>query len=231
MTNKIFTFGDGFATGHIWPEWPQILQVLVPEYTVTNTSAIGAGTEFLVTGLVDLLPDIANSRVVFQWPWHKRFDKLIEDTVWPKLVANDSYGFNCVLDAQKRNWWISSASQLPDVQQYHQHLVQEQQQILRQCVYRKLVDGFLKSNNCLTVHTSTEEQQQYSEQYKQLRGTSVQPSPIVHFYWLVNTIVPQLHLTVDQKRQHQLEQMILVNNWEPFLSNNQWDSIVKSLSL
>ena len=44
--NKIFCFGDGFATGHIWPEWPQILQELAPQYQVINTAGIGAGSEF-----------------------------------------------------------------------------------------------------------------------------------------------------------------------------------------
>ena len=41
--NKIFCFGDGFATGHIWPEWPQILQALVPQHQVINTTGIGEG--------------------------------------------------------------------------------------------------------------------------------------------------------------------------------------------
>jgi hypothetical protein len=45
---KIFCFGDGFATGHIWPEWPQILQALVPNCQVVVTAGIGAGSEFLV---------------------------------------------------------------------------------------------------------------------------------------------------------------------------------------
>ena len=50
--NKIYTFGDGFATGHIWPEWPQLLQALLPDYTIINTAGIGAGCEFLISELV-----------------------------------------------------------------------------------------------------------------------------------------------------------------------------------
>ena len=56
---KIYTFGDGFATGHLWPEWPQILQALVPDYQVHNTAGIGAGAEWLVSGFVDLIPDLS----------------------------------------------------------------------------------------------------------------------------------------------------------------------------
>lgn len=74
---KIFTFGDGFATGHVWPEWPQILQALITDHKVINTAAIGAGSEFLVTHFVDLMPQIQNSVVIFQWPNALRFDKLI----------------------------------------------------------------------------------------------------------------------------------------------------------
>ena len=51
---KIFCFGDGFATGHIWPEWPQILQTLLPDKQIINTAGIGAGAEFLVSGFADL---------------------------------------------------------------------------------------------------------------------------------------------------------------------------------
>ena len=120
---KIYTFGDGFATGHLWPEWPQILQALVPDYTVNNTcSAIGAGAEYLVTGLVDLVPELANNLVIFQWPMAARFDKLIEDKHWFHVGKTDPvYHFNF----HKRPygiWWISSASQQPQVKErglYH----------------------------------------------------------------------------------------------------------------
>jgi hypothetical protein len=231
--NKIFTFGDGFATGHIWPEWPQILQALLPDYTVINTAGIGAGTEYLVANLIDLLPSMHHSKVVFQWPWHKRFDKLIEDNTWTEQIAADSYGFNCVHDTQSRSWWLSSASQMHDVQHYHNHLVQDQQQRLRQSVYRVLVENSLSNIDCLAVHTSTEQQDLFSKRYLDLRGTSVQPSPIVHFLWLTQEIVPQLCVQVDIARQQQLEQLIRSVDWQPFANNQTklWDSVIKSLSL
>jgi len=64
--DTIFCFGDGFATGHLWPEWPQILQALLPNYTVITTAGIGAGDEFLVSGFVDHVPNSNNC-----WPRSK----------------------------------------------------------------------------------------------------------------------------------------------------------------
>jgi len=79
-TTKIFCLGDGYAHGHIWPEWPQILQALVPDIKVIVISAIGAGHEFLINEL--LSNDIKDSLVIFQWPDHRRFDKLMQDASW-----------------------------------------------------------------------------------------------------------------------------------------------------
>ena len=117
---KIFCFGDGFATGHIWPEWPQILQTLVPDYQVVITAGIGAGSEFLVSGFVDQICNMRDSTVIFQWPQANRFDKLIEDASWKSIIASDPvYHFNVVHDMYDRNWWLSSASKDQTIIEYH----------------------------------------------------------------------------------------------------------------
>jgi hypothetical protein len=216
---KIFCFGDGFATGHIWPEWPQILQTLVPEHQVINTAGIGAGTEFLVSGFVDLIDLMHDSIVIFQWPGAARFDKLVEDDSWQNIIANDpTYHFNVNVDAQGRNWWLSSASTVQDVQCYHSLYVQQSQHNRRQQVYQTLVSQTASNLNCQIVHTSTWSADTFSQhdRFRSTRQTQVQPSPIVHFYWLIEQIIPQIAITVDQNLQKELELLINQTQWIPY---------------
>jgi hypothetical protein len=214
---KIYTFGDGFATGHLWPEWPQILQALVPEYPVINTcSAIGAGAEYLVTGFVDLVPELANNLVIFQWPMAARFDKLIEDKHWFHVGKTDPvYHFNF----HKRPygiWWISSASQQPQVKEYHEKFVQSGQHNIRLQNYQTLVRNTLENLNCDYCFTSTNEQQYYStlSRFAETRQQEVQPSPVVHYYFLIEKILPNINITYDQVRAHRLENLITAQSWQ-----------------
>jgi len=216
---KIFCFGDGFATGHIWPEWPQILQTLVPEYQVINTAGIGAGTEFLVSGFVDLLDCMHDSIVIFQWPGAVRFDKLVQDDSWQNIIANDpTYYFNINVDSQDRKWWLSSASKVQEIQNYHSIYVQQHQHNRRQQVYHALVSQTASNLNCQIVHTSTESEDIFGQdtRFKSTRQTEVQPTPIVHFYWLIEKIIPQINVTVDTNLQKELESLINETHWIPY---------------
>lgn len=233
-TNKIFTFGDGFATGHIWPEWPQILQALLPDYQIINTAGIGAGTEFLVSGFVDQVPNMNNGTVIFQWPYHKRFDKLLEDASWQQVIDNDPvYHFNTVTDHGRRKWWLSSASRTKEIQHYHEQYVQSCQDLNRLRVYRTLVDHTALALDCKIFHTSSRDQEQFSQQprFATTRQTEVQPSPVVHFYWLVEQVLPQIGIAADQKLQLQLEQLIAQTQWIAYCPDREetWATICDQL--
>lgn len=232
--NKIFTFGDGFATGHIWPEWPQILQVILPNYQIVNTAGIGAGAEFLVSGMVDILTDMTDQQAIVQWPIPNRFDKLLQDQTWDHTIANDNvYHFNRVHDSQDREWWLSSASD--SVNRYHQHYVQILQAQRRLEIFQKLVKHTLNDINCQVLYTSTQEQQIYSQQSRffATRQCQVQPSPVVHFYWLVEEILPNLNVCVDQLVLEQVEKSIVDTNWIPYDPNRDsvWQDIIKQTRL
>jgi len=231
---KIYTFGDGFATGHLWPEWPQILQALVPDYSVNNTcSAIGAGAEYLVTGLVDLVPELANNLVIFQWPWAARFDKLIEDKHWFHVGKTDPvYHFNF----HKRPygiWWISSASQQPQVREYHEKFVQSEQHKIRLQNYQTLVRNTLENLNCGYCFTSTHEHQYYStlNRFAEIRQQEVQPSPVVHYYFLIEKILPQINIVYDSARAAKLETLITAQSWQSYDPDSEeiWRDLVARL--
>jgi hypothetical protein len=233
-TNKIFTFGDGFATGHIWPEWPQILQALLPDYQVINTAGIGAGAEFLVSGFVDCIPDMRNSTIIFQWPWHQRFDKLVEDDSWQQIISNDPvYYFNTVVDHNDYKWWLSSASKAKEVQQYHSRYVQKNQSLNRSRVYQTLLDHTALALDCKILHTSTQDEENFSRlpKFFSTRHSEVQPSPIVHFYWLIEQVLPKVDIEVDQALKHKLEQLINQTQWIPYCPDRQetWATICAQL--
>jgi hypothetical protein len=232
--NKIFCFGDGFATGHLWPEWPQILQALLPEHHVINTAGIGAGDEFLVSGFVDLIPEMANQQLIFQWPWTGRLDKLLQDHSWQDIISNDSvYHFNIVTDTKSRQWWLSSASKSADVTKYHAQYVQSLQHQRRQEIYQQLVSQTAANLNCHIIHNTSQAQEKFSrdKRFELIRQTEVQPSPAVHFYWLTEHVIPQLNVTVAPDRQLMLESLILQTTWIPYANNQQeiWQNLQDQL--
>jgi hypothetical protein len=234
QTNKIFTFGDGFATGHIWPEWPQILQALLPDYQVINTAGIGAGAEFLVSGFVDLVPDMRGSTVIFQWPQHQRFDKLVEDDSWQHVITNDPvYYFNTVVDHNGCTWWLSSASKAKEVQQYHDQYIQKSQSLNQIRIYQTLVDHTAHALDCKILHTSTQDEEKFSRspQFFSTRQFEVQPSPVVHFYWLIEQVLPKVDIDVDQTLKHKLELLINQTQWIPYCPDRSetWASICAQL--
>lgn len=233
--NKIFCFGDGFATGHIWPEWPQILQALLPQYQVINTAGIGAGSEFLVSGFVDLIKDMQDSIVIFQWPSIKRFDKMLQDDSWQSTISNDPvYHFNVNTDLGNRLWWLSSTSTNEEIKNYHTRFVQSQQHARREQVYRTLVLNTCNNLNCRVIYTSTYEQDRFSRstRFKLNRQDQVQPSPIVHFYWLIEKILPHVDIVIDRQQQKTLETIINQTTWTPYDPDREeiWSQIKDQLA-
>lgn len=229
-TNKIYCFGDGFATGHIWPEWPQLLQALFPDYQVKVLAGIGAGAEFLVSQFVDHMP-YDDTIVIFQWPDANRFDKIIQDTQWKDIVDNDPvYHFN-TYNVNNHEWWLSSASSSPLVKQYHQIYVQSAQSAHRLQVYQQLVKEILDKSCSKYLFITTPEQDRYSKTtHSEVRGNQVQPSPLSHFYFLIEKIIPQLNL--HSNLIDRLEQILIATTWLAYDPNRheQWIKIQQDLN-
>lgn len=213
-TSKIFCFGDGYATGHIWPEWPQILQVLFPDTQVEILAGIGAGPEFLVSRFVEHIP-YDNATVIFQWPIAERFDKIIQDQYWKDIVTNDPvYHFN-TYDIDGHKWWLSSASSNSEIKKYHQTYVQSTQAQYRLEIYQQLVKEILEKSQSKYLFVTTSEQEKYSKKFhNNVRGHEIQPSPLSHFYFLTEKIMPRLNLhshLIDR-----LEQILIDTIWQPY---------------
>jgi hypothetical protein len=214
--NKIFCFGDGYAQGHIWPEWPQILQVLCPEYTVVPITGIGAGNEFLISQL--LAQEVSNQKVIFQWAQHNRFDKLLQDHNWQTLAESDpTYHFN-FYKFNDQHWWLSSASNLPEIIKYHNFYIQKDQSLLRYQNQQTLIKTYLEFNCADYYFTSKEIQEKFSRQsrFSNLRGIEIQPSPIVHFFFVIEILVPAINLVINKNQAEFLRNKIQNHKWVPY---------------
>ena len=215
-TNKIFCLGDGYAHGHIWPEWPQILKVLLPDYEIITGTGIGAGNEFLIDNLLNF--DCQDQIVIFQWAHPYRFDKLLQDNQWQILAQQDPvYHFNFENNASG-TWWLSSASQDTKVQEYHEFFIQTQQANLRLKTQKILVENYLQNKKCRYWFTSTQQQEEFcrSHQHKNLRGAQIQPSPIMNFYFVVECIQPALDLEIDSELQNAAYASIIEHQWAAY---------------
>ena len=225
--------GDGFAHGHIWPEWPQILQALVPTMPVTVVSGIGAGNEFLVSSLLSEEPD--QDIVVMQWAQSDRFDKIVQDQQWEGIARDDMvYGENFYnLDGDR--WWLSSGSQASEIQRYHSFFVQSRQCSRRLRDLQKLVQGFLVSRSCSYLAISTPSQDTFSRQsrFQAIRGDQVQPSPLVHMIYLQEMILPHLPVQIDPVRADRLNAVLRNTDWRPYHPDRVeiWKKIINDLDI
>lgn len=229
-TNKIYCLGDGFAHGHIWPEWPQILQALLPSKDIVTITGIGSGHEFLISGLLDQSP--CNSDVLFQWPMSNRFDKLIEDQRWIDRIKNDPVYFFNVYPSPHGSWWLSSASLDPDVRHYHDNIIQKKQHIRRLEMAKILIKSYLESRNCRYLEFSNEDQENFIQQkYHRLRGTEIQPGPLVHYYYVIETLIPKLGYEVAKSTATTLEKRIRSHAWKPYDPDriDLWQKMISQL--
>lgn len=217
-TNKIFCLGDGFAHGHIWPEWPQIMQALLPQYEIVLISGIGAGNEFLINGLLEVDTLIKNQTVVFQWADANRFDKLLQDDNWTDLAKSDPvYHFN-FYQSNNKNWWLSSASDNARVKEYHNFYVQHDQAQLRLTNQKILISHYLQNNHCNYYFTSTHEQIKFGNtgRFKQLKSNEIQPTPLEHFYFVIEVLLPAVNISCHEARVDQLKKRIANQIWTAY---------------
>lgn len=230
---KILCIGDGYAHGHIWPEWPQILKIILPCTEIVVISGKGAGNEFLIDGL--LRHNVSNQAVVFQWASHRRFDKVIEDHEWDKIREQDLAYHSHSYKSHDNTWWLSGESDHPKVKYYRDFFVQEQQSRNRMKNQQELVKGYLANKNCRYVKISTLQQEQYSRlpKFLNLRGNAIQPSPIVHHDFLCEEIMPALSIDYDKYRAEQLREMIMQVKWVPYNPDRVkiWWEIIEQLDI
>jgi hypothetical protein len=254
---KIFTFGDGYATNHIWPEWTALLSAIYNNCQVINVSGVGAGHEFLTTSIIDQYIKDKNGLFLVQWPWPFRFDKLIENNTWENIIKLDSVYKENYVNQSNRVWWLSSESKLEEVKKYHTFYIQKEQARLRMFNNMFLIKNLLKDSNYyffLTANCPLTDQQKIDllddkwiwetpwqgmlefslkDEYKDVRQNEVQPSPIVHLEWVIKFLLPKIPYHYSENRLNRLRSIVNETNWVPFYWDRDclWENILRNLDV
>ena len=239
----IYTFGDGFAAGHIWPEWPQFIEILT-QSPVSNFGHIGAGNEFIFNCAVKAaLTATSDDIFLIQWADPNRFDKIIEDKVWKELQKTDIVYADINSTVFDQTWWSTSASQLSEIEKYKSFYIQEQQAYNRTFLYMISLSKMLDFLKIKHLYFSTYpivqaeglpwidiDLESYSQQFND-RESEIQPSPIVHFRYVVEKILPRLNINL--KYQTEIEQLIKNYNFVAFDSDRKyiWEKFKDEISL
>lgn len=245
----IYTFGDGFAAGHIWPEWPQILQA-VSHDIVINQAYPGAGNDLIFsTALRTAWSAEKISTFIIQWAPCRRFDKLLEDDSWNHIIKNDSKYANAVYQVYDQKWWLSSGSN--QVLDYHNKYQQIQQKTLFDIYHMILLNQFLISqgHRCLYLWTYDFDsagldpctKQQFNQLPwingsqgmdtlidRSLRGTDIQPLPLGHALWVQQYLIE----FVDEPKLNKMIELLSDVCWVAFDPDRdeQWNQIKNQLS-
>jgi hypothetical protein len=132
---------------------------------------------------------------------------------------------------KNETWWLSSASEQKEVQDYHNIFIQPSQHKIRQNDYRILVENTLSNLKCTYITIDTLDQEKFSRDviFSEVRLSEVQPSPVVHFRYLTENIIPQLdNITIDNNRLLVLQSRIFSHNWQAYDPDR--DEIWKKMS-
>ena len=256
--NNIFCFGDGYAHGHIWPEWPQLLQAIYPEVTVTPTTGIGAGNEFLINAVLSQGATGTPGIYIVQWATDKRLDKLIDSPAWNSVINTDPTYSKNIVTLDNNNWWLSSGSKQKEILDYHNFYIELSQASLRTYNYMVLLKNYfennkieyyymfthqpigltkIQKNNILDANWAWHEpwtgMSEYSDQtkYKNTRQNEVQPAPPIHLDWLIDCLLDKLPYTLDHTRLSKLKKLVNTERRTPYYWDReaQWDDLLSLL--
>ena len=236
----IYTFGDGYASGHIWPEWPQLLSAVLQQ-PINNYGHVGAGNEYIFNCAVKAAL-IARPGDIFivQWAKTDRFDKIIQDSVWAALHDTDLVYNKINATSFNQTWWSTSASMLPEISNYHDFYIQSAQSENRSILYMISLAHMLQAVGATYLYFST-----YSHDYSahnnyfdlqelkwvshegmsqwaqrlNIAGTEVQPPPATHLKYVVDELIPRLGLELSSKIKAELTQIVSQHSFIPYY----WD--------
>jgi hypothetical protein len=256
--NSIFCFGDGYAHGHIWPEWPQLLKAIYPEVTVHSTTGIGAGNEFLINAVLSQCAKGIPGVYLVQWAIERRLDKLISSPKWNSVISADPTYSENIVALDNNNWWLSSASKQKEVRDYHNFYIESTQDNLRTYNYMILLKNYFENNKIpyyfmftnnptgLTEiqknnlqnanwawHKPWAGMSEYSDQteYKNIRQNQVQPAPPIHLDWLIDCLLDKIPYNLDRTRLKKLKQLVSNTQWIPYYWDRkaQWENLLSLL--
>lgn len=217
-------FGDSCASPNWYPDyikWPEIIKLMTRGVDLINLSRYGAGNEYISHCLRVNLNNI--DLVLLQWAMPSRLDLVLSPAdmhseKWHREIANDQIYKENIVKVDKVKYWISSASTLPLVKDYHLTYISKDQHQIRSQFFVDHARLLLASHDIdyrflLTVTSEYLSQTidpdyrwcwhqpwhgmsefRYHSQYAELDLGITQPIPLIAFDFIRKYIMPVTNL-------------------------------------
>ena len=248
---NLLTLADGFGDSRAVPswypdyiKWPEIIKLMTRGVTLHNLSRYGAGNEYILHCLRNNL--IGKQAVIIQWAMPNRLDLILSHNAeysdfWSQKIASDPIYNNNILSCGNDSVWISSASTLPEVREYHTKFIGSRQHQLRSQFYidyatlllKEIPHGFMltKNSNYLNEticdHSNWFWNQpfqgmcefRYDSKYAELELNIIQPLPLVQFDFIRRFIQPKFDLPWRSERDIHAVETMLYRKYQEALKN------------
>ena len=248
---NLLTLADGFGDSRAVPswypdyiKWPEIIKLMTRGITLHNLSRYGAGNEYILNCLRN---NLANKQaVIVQWVMPDRLDLILShdseyNNFWSQKISRDPIYNNNIVSCGNDSVWISSASTMPEVREYHTKFIGLRQHQLRSQYYidyatlllKDIPHGFMLTKTSNYLDETVREHNnwfwnqpfqgmcefRYHSKYAALELDIVQPLPLVQFDFIRRFIQPKFNLPWRSEREIHAVENMLYRKYQEALKN------------
>lgn len=248
---NLLTLADGFGDSHAVPpwypnylKWPEIIKLMTRGITLHNLSRYGAGNEYILNCLRNNLTD--KQVVIAQWAVPDRLDLILShdseyNDFWSQKISNDPIYNNNVVSCGNNSVWISSASTMPEVRDYHTKFIGLRQHQLRSQFYidyatlllKDIPHGFMLTTTSNYLNETVRDDNnwfwnepfqgmcefRHHSAYAELELGIIQPLPLVQFDFIRQFIQPKFNLPWRSEREINAVENMLHRKYQEALKN------------
>jgi len=248
---NLLTIADGYGDSRAVPawypdyiKWPEIIQLMTRGLTLYNLSRYGAGNEYITQCLRANLS--GKDAVLIQWAQPNRLDLVlshdpIHKEFWDTQISNDPVYRDNVLKCDRNQIWLSSASMVKGVREYHEKYIGIEQHQIRSQIYidyatlllKDCPHGFLLTSasdylgESVTDHSKWHWHQKFQgmcefrhySKYAELDLGITQPIPLIHFDFIQQFIQPKFNLPWRSEKEIQAVESMLYRKYKESVKN------------
>lgn len=242
---NLLTIADGFGDHKVCPDWypyymkwPELIKLMTRGVNVVNFSHQGAGNEYIVNRLRNNVA--GKDAVLIQWVPPDRLDLVLShqpqfEQFWTEQIARDPVYNNNVVQADQHRMWLSSASKIAPVIEYHQKYINMQQHQSRSQLFvdyatlllKNVKHGFLLTKGSKYLESTVTDHShwlwhepfqgmsefRYVSQYADLDLGLVQPIPLIQFDFVRQFIQPRFDLPWRREQEVQAVENMLFRKY------------------
>lgn len=237
-------FGDSVACPTWYPEyhkWPAILKLMTKNVDIIDFCRYGAGNEYITSCLKH---NYQRADIVFvQWAMPNRLDLMLAHErsmldQWHDKINSDEVYKDNFQDIDQDRWWISSASTLDWVKDYHNRFISKKQHQNRSKIYIEYAHELLRSKKhgflltCDSGYLKNIDVDpdvwiwhepwkgmhdwRYHSRYRHLDLGVVQPIPLIHLDFIQRFIMPKFDLPWRSEREIQAVESMLMRKYNQY---------------